>query len=133
MSAISVTKVASRILLSCKAPEGVLRYRRCVRKIRTRHFVARILSGLPVGLCRWRGPEHAPGFAPLDDYVAERARPAPCRSALRRPALLLHGLLRTLFQFRRRDVLDVCAEEPAVACRILHAAAAVAIELVRRL
>src|SRR3954471_23564171 len=136
MSVISVTKVAKRILLPCEASESALRYRRCVggsrdTSLRRTGCVAglakldRAVMGMPAGwIVPIAKPGHPPGLAPLNDVVAGARVGAakPCRSALRRFALLLHDLLRALFQFRRRDVLDVRAEEPGIACRVLHAA-----------
>src|SRR6185369_12159152 len=59
--------------------------------------------------------------------------PRALEGALRCRALLLEGLRRALLQFGGRNVLDMGADVPAVACRIHHAAAAVAVELVGRL
>src|SRR5438105_4625483 len=60
------------------------------------------------------------------------SRPTMCR--LRRLALLLlHELCRALLEFSRRDVLDMRADVPLIAGWILHAATAVAIELICRL
>src|SRR4051794_33091358 len=53
-------------------------------------------------------------------------------TGLRRLALFLEKLFGALFDFSGRNVLDVGAEEPAVAGGVFHAAAAVAVELVRR-
>src|SRR5690348_768923 len=66
---------------------------------------------------------------------AERGRGWPARTLARLVSgrLLFHEFRGTLLQFGRRDVLDMGADVPAVARRILHAAAAVAIEHVSRL
>src|SRR4029077_13226316 len=86
--------------------------------------------------CGRRGNAKARPVAALIRFAAVIADRAACKQRamrLRRLVLLLEELRRALFQFGRRDVLHVGADEPAVAGRVLHAAAAFAVELIRRL